>query len=149
MNTQALLTPNNAMNRVRYGVDRLFESMVPSFVRNIGLSDSTLSGPALNVIEDDDRLFVEAELPGVALSDIEITVADNTLTISGSRTLSNLDDANALRQERGDFVFERSLTLSTQVEVDAVEARMNNGVLRVTLPKVLESRTRRIAVTQD
>ncbi len=149
MNTQALLTPNNAMNRVRYGVDRLFESMVPSFVRNIGLSDSTLSGPALNVIEDDDRLFVEAELPGVALSDIEITVADNTLTISGSRTLSNLDDANALRQERGDFVFERSLTLSTQVEVDAVEARMTNGVLRVTLPKVLESRTRRIAVTQD
>ena len=149
MNTQALLTPNNAMNRVRYGVDRLFESMVPSFVRNIGLSDSTLSGPALNVIEDDNRLFVEAELPGVALSDIEITVADNTLTISGSRTLSNLDDANALRQERGDFVFERSLTLSTQVEVDAVEARMTNGVLRVTLPKVLESRTRRIAVTQD
>jgi HSP20 family protein len=149
MNTQALLTPNNAMNRVRYGVDRLFESMVPSFVRNIGLSDSTLSGPALNVIEDDNRLFVEAELPGVALSDIEITVADNTLTISGSRTLSNLDDANALRQERGDFVFERSVTLSTQVEVDAVEARMTNGVLRVTLPKVLESRTRRIAVTQD
>jgi HSP20 family protein len=149
MNTQALLTPNNAMNRVRYGVDRLFESMVPSFVRNIGLSDSTLSGPALNIIEDDNRLFVEAELPGVALSDIEITVADNTLTISGSRTLSNLDDANALRQERGDFVFERSVTLSTQVEVDAVEARMTNGVLRVTLPKVLESRTRRIAVTQD
>jgi HSP20 family protein len=149
MNTQALLTPNNAMNRVRYGVDRLFESMVPSFVRNIGLSDSTLSGPALNVIEDDNRLYVEAELPGVALSDIEITVADNTLTISGSRTLSNLDDANALRQERGDFVFERSVTLSTQVEVDAVEARMTNGVLRVTLPKVLESRTRRIAVTQD
>jgi len=149
MNTQALLTPNNAMNRVRYGVDRLFESMVPSFVRNIGLSDSTLSGPALNVIEDDNRLFVEAELPGVALSDIEITVADNTLTISGSRTLSNLDDANALRQERGDFVFERSLALPTQVEVDAVEARMTNGVLRVTLPKVLESRTRRIAVTQD
>jgi HSP20 family protein len=94
-------------------------------------------------------MFVEAELPGVALSDIEITVADNTLTISGSRTLSNLDDANALRQERGDFVFERSVTLSTQVEVDAVEARMTNGVLRVTLPKVLESRTRRIAVTQD
>ena len=149
MNTQALLSPNNAMNRVRYGVDRLFESMVPSFVRNIGLSDSTLSGPALNVIEDDNRLFVEAELPGVALSDIEITVADNTLTISGSRTLSNLDDANALRQERGDFVFERSLALPTQVEVDAVEARMNNGVLRVTLPKVVESRTRRIAVTQD
>ncbi|MDG2200133.1 MAG: Hsp20/alpha crystallin family protein [Phycisphaerales bacterium] len=149
MNTQALLTPNNAMNRVRYGVDRLFESMVPSFVRNIGLSDSTLSGPALNVIEDDNRLYVEAELPGVALSDIEITVADNTLTISGSRTLSSLEDANALRQERGDFVFERSVTLSTQVEVDAVEARMTNGVLRVTLPKVIESRTRRIAVTQD
>ena len=149
MNTQALLTPNNAMNRVRYGVDRLFESMVPSFVRNIGLSDSTLSGPALNVIEDDNRLYVEAELPGVALSGIEITVADNTLTISGSRTLSSLEDANALRQERGDFVFERSVTLSTQVEVDAVEARMTNGVLRVTLPKVIESRTRRIAVTQD
>ena len=149
MNTQALLTPNNAMNRVRYGIDRLFDTMVPSFVRNIGLTDEALTGPALNLIEDDDRLYVEAELPGVAMDDLEITVADDTLTISGSRSLSTPDDATALRQERGDLVFERSLGLPMQVEVDGVEARMTNGVLRITLPKASTSRTRRISVTQD
>lgn len=149
MNTQALLTPNNAMNRVRYGIDRLFDTMVPSFVRNIGLTDEALTGPALNLIEDDDRLYVEAELPGVAMDDLEITVADDTLTISGSRSLSTPDDATPLRQERGDLVFERSLGLPMQVEVDGVEARMTNGVLRITLPKASTSRTRRIAVTQD
>ena len=149
MNTQALLTPNNAMNRVRYGIDRLFDTMVPSFVRNIGLTDEALTGPAVNMIETDDRLYVEAELPGVAMDDLEITVADNTLTISGARTLSTPDDATALRQERGDLVFERSIGLPMQVEVDAVEARMNNGVLQVTLPKASTSRTRRIAVTAN
>ena len=148
MNTQTQVTPNNAMNRVRYGIDRLFDTMVPSFVRNIGLTDETLAGPALNMIEDDDRMYVEAELPGVAMEDLEITVADNTLTISGSRSLPTPDDATALRQERGDLVFGRSLGLPMQVEVDGVEARMTNGVLRITLPKASTSRTRRIAVTQ-
>ena len=148
MNTQALLTPNNAMNRVRYGIDRMFDTMVPAFVRNIGLTDARLTGPSVNLIEDDDRLYVEAELPGVAMEDLEITVADNTLTIGGARSLSVPDDATPLRQERGDLVFERSLGLPTQVEVDAVEARMVDGVLRVTLPKASTSRTRRIAVTQ-
>ena len=88
MNTQALLTPNNAMNRVRYGIDRMFDTMVPAFVRNIGLTDARLTGPSVNLIEDDDRLYVEAELPGVAMEDLEITVADNTLTIGGARSLS-------------------------------------------------------------
>ena len=148
MNTQALLTPNNALNRTRYGIERLFETMVPSLVRNIGLSGSAIGGPALNLVENDDQLFVEAELPGVAFSDVEITVADNTLTVSGTRVLSAPDDVNALRQERSDFVFERSLVLPTQVDVDAVEARMTNGVLSITLPKVTESRTRRIAVNE-
>ena len=82
------------------------------------------------------------------MEDLEITVADNTLTIGGARSLSVPDDATPLRQERGDLVFERSLGLPTQVEVDAVEARMVDGVLRVTLPKASTSRTRRIAVTQ-
>ena len=148
MNTQALLTPNNAMNRVRYGIDRMFDTMVPAFVRNIGLTDARLTGPSVNLIEDDDRLYVEAELPGVALEDLEITVADNTLAISGVRNLSVPDQATPLRQERGDLVFERSLGLPTQVEVDAVEAQMADGVLRITLPKVSTSRTRRIDVTQ-
>ena len=67
MNTQAILTPNNAMNRVRYGLDRMFDTMLPSFVRNIGLDDARMTGPSLNLIENDDLLYVEAELPGVEI----------------------------------------------------------------------------------
>ena len=149
MNTQAILTPNNAMNRVRYGIDRMFDTMMPSFIRNIGLDDARMTGPSLNLIENDDLLYVEAELPGVEMDDIEVTVADSTLTISGSRSLSAPDNATAIRRERGDLVFERSLGLPVQVDVDAVEASMTNGILRITLPKANASRTRRIAVTRD
>jgi len=148
MNTQTMISPTNAMNRVRTGFDRLFENMIPSFVRSIGFNGTT-NGPALNMLEDDDRLYVEAELPGVSLTNIDVTVADNTLTISGSRTLSTPDETSTLRQERSNFVFERSIALPMHVEIEAVVARMNNGVLTVTLPKADISRTRRIAVTQN
>lgn len=147
MNTKTVLSPTYAMNRVRDGFDRLFDSMIPSFARTIGLSEGAQGGPALNVVEDDDRIYVEAELPGVSMDDIDVAVADSILTISGSRTLSSPEDVNALRQERGNFLFERSIAIPANVKIDEVEARMQNGVLKVTLPKAEQSRTRRVAVT--
>jgi HSP20 family protein len=145
MTQQTLTTPETKINRVRDGFGVLFDSMLPAFARSLGLQSGS---PALNMIEDDANIYVEAELPGIQLEDIELSVTDEILTISGSRTIGADDDETPLRQERVDYDFERSVTIPTSVDIELVEAEIRNGVLTITLPKSEASRTRRIAVMQ-
>ena len=145
MTQQTLTTPETKINRVRDGFGVLFDSMLPAFARSLGLQSGS---PALNMIEDDANIYVEAELPGIQLEDIQLSVTDEILTISGSRTIGAEDDETPLRQERVDYDFERSVTIPTSVDIELVEAEIRNGVLTITLPKSEASRTRRIAVMQ-
>jgi HSP20 family protein len=103
--------------------------------------------PALNVWEADDVLQVEAELPGLELSDLEIFVTGrNRLTIKGERKPPVLEKAVAHRQERGYGKFERALTLPYAVNEEAVEARFENGVLKIRLPKHESAKPRKIEI---
>lgn len=147
MTQQTLTTNSTTVNRMRDGFDRLFDSMMPAFARTLGVQ-STNGGPAMNMIEDDVNLYVETELPGIALEDIELGVTGDVLTVAGSRVLSCDDDAVAQRRERVDYDFERSISLPVNVEIDRTSAVVRNGVLTITLPKAEASRTRRIAVAQ-
>lgn len=110
-----------------------------------------LSGyPALNVWEDADKCFVEAELPGVELSDLEILVTGgNQLTLKGERKPLPQEQGVWHRQERTFGAFSRSLTLPFHVDPDKVEAKLDNGVLLVTLAKHESARPRRIAVKAE
>lgn len=103
--------------------------------------------PGLNVWEADEALHVEAELPGLELSDLEIFVTGrNQLTIKGERKPPVLEKAVAHRQERGYGKFERSLTLPYPVNEEAVEARFENGVLKIRLPKHESAKPRKIEI---
>lgn len=147
MTQQTLTTNTTTMNRMRDGFDRLFDSMLPTFARTLGVQ-STNGGPAMNIIEDDVNIYVETELPGIMLEDIELSVTNDVLTIVGSRVLSAEDDTTVLRRERVDYNFERSISIPVSVELDRTSAEVRNGVLTVTLPKSETSRTRRIVVAQ-
>jgi HSP20 family protein len=103
--------------------------------------------PALNAWVNDEGLMVTAEVPGVNPEDIEITILDDTLTLSGSRNTDELPDgAEFKRRERGSGEFSRSIELPFRVDGDAVEAHFNNGVLQITLPRVPEEKPRKITV---
>jgi HSP20 family protein len=103
--------------------------------------------PALNVWEADDALHVEAELPGLSMTDLEIFVTGhNQLTLKGERKPPILDKGVAHRQERGFGKFERTLTLPYAVDATAVEARFENGVLKVRLPKHEAAKPRKIEI---
>ena len=147
MITQTMISPTTTMERVRDSVDRLFDSMLPAVVRTFNMN-ATHDGPAMNILEDDLNVYIETELPGVTLDDIELTITNDVLKVAGSRNLDIPSDTTTLRQERVDFSFERMITPPASIEIDAVEAVMRNGVLTVTLPKSEESRTRRISVAQ-
>ena len=103
--------------------------------------------PALNVWEGGDQVFVEAEVPGLNLQDLEIYVTGgNTLTLKGERKPLTADKGVWHRQERGFGKFARTLTLPFPVDADKVEARLENGVLSLTLNKHESAKPRKIAV---
>jgi HSP20 family protein len=131
------------MNRLRHEMDRLFDRWGDN--RPQQYSRSTF--PPLNLWENDDNLFVEAELPGFALEDLEIMVTGgNQLSIKGERKAPELEGGAWHRRERGFGRFNRALELPGYVDSENVSAEFKNGVLTITLPKREEVKPRRIEV---
>jgi len=109
--------------------------------------DGSVGFPALNVYEEDDALTVEAELPGMTLEDLEIFVTGNSqLTLKGERKAPAPEKATQHRVERPFGKFVRTLTLPFPVDDTKVDARLENGVLRIHLPKHEAARPRKITV---
>jgi len=92
--------------------------------------------PAVNTREADDAYYIEVDLPGVKKEDISIDVKDNILTISGERKIEDeRKDEEFYRVESVYGKFERSFSLPEDVDVDKIEAKAENGVLIVKIPK--------------
>ncbi len=103
--------------------------------------------PALNMWEDGDNLYLNAELPGLNMEDLEILVTgNNQLTIKGERKSSVPDRAIRHRQERSFGKFTRVVTLPYAVNADNVEARLENGILHLKLAKHESAKPRKIQV---
>jgi HSP20 family protein len=103
--------------------------------------------PALNVWEEGDQVVVEAEVPGLDLKDLEIYVlGGNQLSIKGERKPNVPEKGTWHRRERTFGAFSRTLTLPFPVDPDKVDARLEQGVLRITLSKHESARARKIPV---
>jgi HSP20 family protein len=103
--------------------------------------------PAMNVWANEDGVIVTAELPGIETEDLDISVRDNVLTLSGHRAPEDVgEDVTYHRRERGTGSFRRAFRLPFQVDPDAVEARYASGVLWLTLPRAEEDKPRKITV---
>ncbi len=133
--------PGRQGRRFQEGMSQLFGSLGQDWP---GLATSY---PALSVWQDDANVYVEAELPGMDLSDLEIYVTGgDQLTIKGERKAPQLEKARWHRQERAFGSFNRVLSLPAPVDADKVQARLTNGVLTITLPKSEAAKPRKIPV---
>ena len=104
--------------------------------------------PALDIAERTDAYLMTVELPGVKLDDLEITLEDGLLTIQGERQFtSESSEEQYHRVERRSGGFRRSITLPAHVTADEVEASIEDGVLRILVPKADEAKPKRIQVT--
>jgi HSP20 family protein len=105
------------------------------------------SAPAMNVRADHDKVTVTAELPGVSLEDVDVSVVGRRLTIRGERRTSEPAAGGRYhRRERESGRFGRAMTLPYPVEVNAVTAALKEGVLTITLPRAEADRPRKITV---
>ena len=104
----------------------------PSFGMNFENSFS----PRIDISEKDEKIFVEAEIPGVKKEDLKITLQDNILTIKGEKKKEEqCKDKNFYRAERSYGSFSRSFTLPAEVNTEKVDAKFNDGMLLVELQK--------------
>jgi HSP20 family protein len=107
----------------------------------------SLTNPSANVWSDEDHVFAEFDLPGLDPAKIDVTVAEgNTLQIQGTRDLPKTDGAVWVRQERPTGSFTREIELPVVVDADRVQAKYENGVLKLTLPKSAAAKPRKIPV---
>jgi HSP20 family protein len=94
--------------------------------------------------QDNQSMFLEAELPGVTENDVDITVHEGVLTIKAER--KDPEGREYLHKGRSFGRFEQAVTLPEQVDADKVEASLTNGVLRIVLPKIPQAQPRKIAL---
>ncbi len=137
--------PADPLTVLRGAVSRLFDEF-PYFQEEPWIRTAP-AFPALNVWEDADNLYVEAEVPGVKAEDIEASAIGKELTIRGRRALCE-EAKNTVyhRQERGTGEFSRVLELPVEVETDHIRAGLRDGVLTLTLPKSKSAKSRKIEV---
>ena len=118
-------------------IDRLFETALGDF-DGAGLSARF----PVDLYEDKDNIYVRAELPGVTRDDINVEMVEGYLTITAARKSQNAEADNS----EDSFSFTRSVSITDDVQADAVTAMHENGVLTVTLPKREEAKPRKISV---
>jgi HSP20 family protein len=134
------------LSGLREEIDRLFEAPLSELAR----TSQFLTGwtVALDVHEDKDNVYVKAELPGMKKEDIELSLHDGCLSISGERkSETSHEGAEVYRAERFFGRFQRTVTLPTLVANDKVKAQYKDGVLTVTLPKAEEAKPKHIDVS--
>ena len=136
----------------RREMDRLFDDFFTpgegrSFAGN-GATAAALS-PSIDVNETPRAYEISAELPGLDQKDVELTLRDNALVLSGEKRQERHDEDGGRRwSERSFGRFERVIPLDEEVDPDKIEAGFKNGVLKVTLPKNprAQDKTRKIEI---
>ena len=106
--------------------------------------------PRIDVIDDEKKIKVTAELPGLEEKEIKLTLTQNTLQISGEKKVESEDKGqNYYRMERSYGTFRRSISLPCEVDADNIKATFKKGILIVVLPKIIEAgQCKRITINQ-
>lgn len=103
--------------------------------------------PAVDVVENDSAYLLTAELPGIAPENIDVQVENDVLTVRGERKYENEEERGGYRRvERSYGSFARSFVLPKGTPADAIDARVEHGVLTVTIPKAAAQTVRKVEV---
>lgn len=118
-----------------------------TFFGNGPVARAASFSPAVDVVEKDDAYALKAEVPGLSPEDIDLQVENNVLTFRGERKYENEEERGGYRRvERSYGSFSRSFVLPEGTNVDAIDAKVEHGILTVTIPKVHTAAARKVEV---
>lgn len=136
-----------AFDQLQRRIDRTFEGWAtPSPAGDRLRRRAAVAWPATNVFEAKEAFVVKAEVPGLAESDVAVSVEDDALVIRGERKCEVPEGYTPHLRERASAAFTRKLPLPARVAANEVTATLREGVLTITLPKSKEALPRQIAV---
>ena len=143
MNRLLSLIPGRSFTPSRDLFDRFFDDWdFPSL-----FSDKNEWTPAFDIAENDKEYVVTAELPGIDIKDVEISISDGLLSVKGEKKHEKEDKGeNYHRIERHYGSFHRSFRIPERVEADRVDASYKDGILKVLLPKSERTETKKIEI---
>ncbi len=125
---------------------RPFSMLRPSLVGR--MAGAEVVAPSVDIFEEGDNIIVKADLPGMNKNDIEITLVDDLMTISGEKkTEETTHKKNYYAHERTYGKFSRTIRLPMQVMSDQAKAKFENGILEVTVPKTEEAKRKEKKIT--
>lgn len=149
-NTNVLNTRDNFISTFDKMFDDIARTSFPELYQNLGVEPFGKSSyPKVNVISDNDSVVIEAELAGYKKEDIDISVQDGVLTLSGkaSQHTEYTDKAVYLLRELKRSVFSRSFKLGDQLDVSDVNAKFDNGLLTISIQKLTkEPETKKVTI---
>ena len=135
--------PWRALEQLQDEINRLFDFSFGRLPQEV----ETVYAPSVDVSEDKDNIYVEADLPGLEQKDINITLKKDSLCISAQREESKEEKKkNYHRIERVSRNFYREVALPSAVDASKIKAVYKNGVLKVTLPKKEEEKEKEIKI---
>lgn len=127
-------------------IDRMFDDLTRGFGR-LGQIRTSVQMPSVNVSETDGEVEFTAELPGMSEDEVDVTLTNDVLTISGEKKIEREEkDKNYWLVERSSGSFSRSFELPSGIDPSAVKAKMEKGVLTVTFPKPVHPESKKIEV---
>jgi HSP20 family protein len=135
------------MTTLQHRINHLFNE---PFFRDGGEDDELRMSswyPAVDMFDDDDKIVIKAELPGMDKKDISVDIENRVLTLSGERNYDNeVKEEDYYRRERAFGRFKRAFNLPADVDSDQIKADFKDGVLKVEIPKPEEQKPKQITV---
>jgi len=130
-------------------ITRIFESAFPHF-RSAEAEIQNYWSPAVDIYEDKESYILWIDLPGVEKDDINLKVEENSLIIKGERkSPADTEKQNYLKAERQMGNFYRSFTLPRHIDIEAIQAKYDNGVLQLKIPKKPEVKSKEIKINLE
>jgi len=126
-----------------FGLDRSLDRLMDQFFTPLEYSQRRAAFPPLNLSQDDANVYVQAEIPGACIEDIELTLAESTLSIKGEL---KKQEGKYYRQERPAGLYQRVVTINSPIDRDRIKASLKDGVLEITLPKSEDLKPRKISI---
>lgn len=127
-----------------------FDAMIQDLLSNTWGNPAELATdwlPSTDIVESDSHYAVKMDLPGMRRDEIKVSVQNGTLTVSGSRSRENTENAKGYtRFERSYGSFTRTFQVPNSIDAKRIEASYKDGVLSLTLPKSEEARPKEIEV---
>ena len=145
LTTRTRRDPFRELSSLQREVDRLFGDALGS---SRAPATAGAWAPALDVEETEDAFTLHIELPGVAPDDVEVSLEENVLTITGERRFYDNRESDGFRRiERSFGRFHRAVRLPDRVDPDNVRATHRDGLLTIEVPKAEEAKPRRIEIS--